>query len=212
MNVALATTTAVKPLPIMTARGGATAERGADTGLAPAADPAANPAPVAATDPAANTTASPTADKDAPIVGRYPKVAYRYDADASRLVLLFRNPADGATVDQIPTETALKQYKEALKDRKSGAPSLKLLVGGSDEQGQQGVDDPTARNGAQNGSTPNATSNSGSAKSGSSTPGKAGSSSHTTSASAPTVVHSSPVSTHVASTAKGGTARVNMVI
>ncbi len=196
MNVASATATALAPLTAMTARNGVAVDKGADAGPVPVTDKSAD---------------QPKGKED-PLVGRYPRVAFRFDADASRLVLLFRNPSDGATVEQIPTEAALKQYKEALKDRKDAKPSLQLLVGGADgDQGQgsgrsdgpgngngggrgTGVDGRTAGNAF----TPSA--------------GKAAASGHTTSVQSPTVVPSSPVSTHAAPTASAGTGHVNVVI
>ncbi|KAA0575001.1 hypothetical protein FZ029_16700 [Azospirillum sp. Sh1] len=50
--------------------------------------------------------------------------------------MLYRDPANGKTVSQIPTEAALKQYKEAQQKEKNAerASLLKLTVGG-DGQG-----------------------------------------------------------------------------
>ena len=192
MNVATATATALAPLTAMTARNGVAVDKGADAGPVPVAD---------------KSTDLPKGNED-PLVGRYPRVAFRFDADASRLVLLFRDPADGATVEQIPTEAALKQYKEAQKDRKDGKPSLHLLVGGADgdqrqgsgrsggpgSDGGAGIDGRTAGNA----STPSAR--------------RVVTSGHTTSVQSPTVVSSSPVSTHAAPAASAGTGHVNVVI
>jgi len=192
MNVASATATALAPLTAMTARNGVAVDKGADPGSVPATD----------------KSAEPTKGNEDPLVGRYPRVAFRFDADASRLVLLFRDPADGATVEQIPTEAALKQYKEALKDRKDGKPSLQLLVGGADgDQGRGSGDSNGPGNGRGAGVDGRAA---GSAST--SSPGKPAASGHTTSVHSPTVVSSSPVSTHVTSTASAGTGHVNVVI
>lgn len=190
MNVASATATAFAPLTAMTARSGVAADKGADAGPVPATD----------------TPSDLPKGKEDPLVGRYPRVAFRFDADASRLVLLFRDPADGATVEQIPTEAALKQYKEAQKDRKDGKPSLQLLVGGADgDQGQgRGRSDGPGNGRGVDGRM------AGGAFSPSS--GKAAASGHTTSVHSPTVVSSSPVSTRVARPASAGTGHVNVVI
>ena len=121
MNVAIATATVARPLTFMTARNSDAVETGAGTGAVPTKGTAAGQS-----DPLSE-----------PLFGRYTKSAYRYDADASRLVILFRNPEDGATLDQIPTEAALRQYREAQKGRKGGKASLELVVGDSDGQDQQ---------------------------------------------------------------------------
>lgn len=203
MNVALATATAQAPLSVMAARSGVAADKQADTGTLPAVDPSKDNTAVKVDTGKTDTGKTETgkSDQDLPIMGRYPRVAVRYDQDASRLVLLFRDPADGATLDQIPTEAALKQYKEAQKDRKDGKPSLQLLVGGAGgEQARQ------PGQGTTQGSDGSATG------SGSGSPGKGVASPHTTFAPPPKVVHSSPVSTHVAAQAGSGSGRVNVVI
>ncbi|QCG88746.1 hypothetical protein E6C72_12890 [Azospirillum sp. TSH100] len=53
--------------------------------------------------------------------------------------MLYRDPANGKTVSQIPTESALKQYKEAQQKEKDAdrASMLKLTVGGSGQAGGQ---------------------------------------------------------------------------
>jgi uncharacterized FlaG/YvyC family protein len=38
-----------------------------------------------------------------------------YNADARRLVMLFRDPETGKVVDQIPQESAIKQYEEMVR-------------------------------------------------------------------------------------------------
>ncbi|MBP2294475.1 hypothetical protein [Azospirillum rugosum] len=207
MNVALATATAQAPLPVMAARNGIAVGKGADTGTPSAAD--------AAGDTSAVKVDTGKSGEDLPILGRYPRVAVRFDQDASRLVLLFRNPADGATVEQIPTEAALKQYREAQKDRKDGRSSLQLLVGGSDDgqarqpgQGSASSDLATGQRAGQGtgqGTGPGTSPHRG-----------AGVETHTTSGYPPTVVHSTPATTHAAApsgTSSGsGSARVNVVI
>lgn len=121
MNVALATATAQKPLAFMAARNGAAVDEGADTRTPPKTNA---------------TTEDATTNKEAALYGRYPSIAFSFDTDAERLVMLFRDPADGSTVSQIPTEAALKQYKEAQKERKSGRSSLELLVGTDGDKGK----------------------------------------------------------------------------
>ncbi|HYH19092.1 MAG TPA: hypothetical protein VD995_10780 [Azospirillum sp.] len=67
---------------------------------------------------------------EAPVVGRYPMIAFSFNADASRLVLLYRDPSTGRTVDQIPSETALKHYEEAQK-KEEKRKRLEVIVGGA---------------------------------------------------------------------------------
>lgn len=110
MDVASATSTASRPFPLATARGGDTAV--AEAGI---------PTPAASTD-------------SEPLVNRFPSIAFSYDVDASRLVMLYRDPANGKTVSQIPTETALKQYKEAQQQERRAA-ALTVTVGGPDDTG-----------------------------------------------------------------------------
>ncbi|MBP2315855.1 hypothetical protein [Azospirillum soli] len=179
MNVALATSTASKPLAFMAARNGATVDEGADT---------RTPA-----------KAGSAADKEAPLVGRYPNIAFSYDADAERLVMLFRDPADGSTVSQIPTEAALKQYKEALKERKAGRSSLALLVGADD--GKVGGDDANASARGKVATPPPSPSLS-------SSPPLSPSSSGTHAS----VLSSSPAITQAVVAGTSGTGRVNVVI
>ncbi|MDQ2102030.1 hypothetical protein [Azospirillum isscasi] len=194
MNVATATATAFKPLTFMTARSSDAVETGAGTGTPSTKD--------------AGTGQSGTLPD--PLSGRYTKTAYRYDADASRLVLLFRNPEDGATLDQIPTEAALRQYREAQKDRKSGKASLELVVGGSDGQDQQ-------NSAGQSGVGQNGTSQTGAAvsrgESGQTgTGGNRAGVPQGTSAPTPSVVVSTPVTAPAAPAASSGTGHVNVVI
>ena len=84
--------------------------------------------------PTASAPADPQPDAGGadPLVNRFPTIAFSFDTDASRLVMLYRDPANGKTVSQIPTEAALKQYKEAQQKEKNAerASLLKLTVGG----------------------------------------------------------------------------------
>ncbi|QCO16747.1 hypothetical protein D3869_15685 (plasmid) [Azospirillum brasilense] len=185
MNVAIATATAARPLAFMTARNSDAVENAADAGTPSAKDPVTG--------------------QSEPLAGRYTKTAYRYDADASRLVLLFRSPEDGATLDQIPTEAALRQYREAQKDRKSGKASLELLVGGSDGQDQP--------NGAgQSGSSANGSPVHRWAAGHSGTGGGRSGASQGTSAHTSPVVASPPMVTHMAAAPSAGAGSVNVVI
>lgn len=193
MNVALATATASRPVDPMTARGAKDAGSGAET-------------------PIRITTG--TAE---PLTNRYPIVAFSYDTDASRLVMLFRDPADGKTVAQIPTEAALKQYKEAQQKEKDAerASTLKMVVGGdaggSSQDGYSG--------GVATGSAGGRSATNGAAG----TRVAAASSTATTpSGGASFVAHSSVSMTHQAaiavagaaagSSSSSGSARVNVVI
>lgn len=128
MNVAAATSAVSRPFAFMTPRGSDAVETGAGTRT-----------------PTAATSADPQADGGGadPLVNRFPTIAFSYDTDASRLVMLYRDPANGKTVSQIPTEAALKQYKEAQQKEKDAerASLLKLTVGteglGSGQAGSQ---------------------------------------------------------------------------
>lgn len=98
--------------------------------LAPALMTARNGRPV---DEAADTGTPSTADQDRSLFQRFPVIAFSYEADASRLVMLYRDPDTGKTIEQIPSEAALKQYKEQqTKDRRKELSELRLLVGGAD--------------------------------------------------------------------------------
>lgn len=126
MNVAVATSTVSRPFAFMTPRGSDAVEPGASTRTPPS-----NTVPQAEAETAGTTE---------PLVNRFPTVAFSYDTDASRLVMLYRDPANGKTVSQIPTEAALKQYKEAQQKEKDAerASLLKLTVGESGQGGQAG--------------------------------------------------------------------------
>lgn len=165
MDVASATSTASRPFPFVAARGGDTAVAGTGT-----------------------RTPSVSTDSE-PLVNRFPSIAFSYDVDASRLVMLYRDPANGKTVSQIPTETALKQYKEAQQQEKRAA-ALTVTVGGSDGtsdgKAKGGVAEPPVRQGTV-------------------------APAQTSSGSAVSVAHFSPSTTHPAA-ATSGVARVNVVI
>ncbi|MBK1837099.1 hypothetical protein JHL17_06715 [Azospirillum sp. YIM B02556] len=121
MNVAAATSTVSRPFAFMTPRGSDAVETGAGT---------RTPTP---STPEGATGTDAAAGANEPLVNRFPSIAFSYDTDASRLVMLYRDPASGKTVSQIPTESALKQYKENQQKEKDAerASLLKLTVGGS---------------------------------------------------------------------------------
>lgn len=124
MNVASATSTVSRPFAFMTPRGSDAVDGGAGSRI-----------------PATTTGRTSGAEEAEPLVNRFPTIAYSYDTDASRLVMLYRDPANGKTVSQIPTEAALKQYKEAQQQEKNAerAALLKLTVGGGQGGGSQGA-------------------------------------------------------------------------
>ena len=126
MNVAVATSTVSRPFAFMTPRGSDAVDAGAGTRTPTTTAP----------QPAEADMAGGGAD---PLVNRFPTIAFSYDTDASRLVMLYRDPANGKTVSQIPTEAALKQYKEAQQKEKDAerASLLKLTVDGSGQAGGQ---------------------------------------------------------------------------
>jgi len=181
MNVAPATSTVSRPFPFMTAHGGDTAATGAG-GQTPA-------------------TPSSDAASGEPLVNRFPSIAFSYDVDASRLVMLYRDPANGKTVSQIPTEAALKQYKEAQQQEKNAAraAALEVTVGGSG--GESG-------GGAGSGGSGVSGRNAGGA---SMRNGLSAASAHIASVNAAPVAHFTPATPHSV-TASSGAARVNVVI
>lgn len=108
MNVASAISAAPSAPAFMTARNGQTVDEGAGSGTPSAAE------------------------QDRSVFQRFPVIAFSYEADASRLVMLYRDPETGKTIEQIPSEAALKQYKEQqASDRRKELSELRLLVGGS---------------------------------------------------------------------------------
>lgn len=84
-------------------------------------------------DEAADTGIPSVAGQERSVFQRFPVIAFSYEADASRLVMLYRDPDTGKTIEQIPSEAALKQYKEQqTKDRRKELSELRLIVGGDD--------------------------------------------------------------------------------
>lgn len=139
MNVAIATWAAPSASAVMTARSGTAADDGAGTGTLASASTAATgnavPAtPVVTTDTPIPQAATPAQDggKDDPLVNRYPRIGVSFNSEASRLIILFRDPATGKAIDQIPSEAALKQYMEAQQKEKAAAtPRYDAVVGGT---------------------------------------------------------------------------------
>lgn len=192
MNVAVATSTVSRPFAFMTPRGSDAVDSGAGTRT-----PASSTLPQAEADTTGGTD---------PLVNRFPTIAFSYDTDASRLVMLYRDPANGKTVSQIPTEAALKQYKEAQQKEKEAerASLLKLTVGDSGHAGGQAANYGSAAYG-RGGSEGAATAGTATA----STPRTAAPVTATASAAAAFVAHSASVATSSAGTSAG---RVNVVI
>lgn len=199
MNVAAATSTVSRPLAFMTPRGSDAVETGAGTRT-----------------PTASAPADPQQDGGGndPLVNRFPTIAFSYDTDASRLVMLYRDPANGKTVSQIPTEAALKQYKEAQQKEKNAerASLLKLTVGGDGQASGQGGNPSAAYGRGASGASPAA---------GTGVPAAAGTSVSGASAqtAAPVALAASATSSSVAQSpstsiayAGGSAARVNVVI
>jgi hypothetical protein len=198
MNVAVATSTVSRPFAFMTPRGSDAVESGAGTRT-----------PTTPQQAEADTAGG----GNDPLVNRFPTIAFSYDTDASRLVMLYRDPANGKTVSQIPTEAALKQYKEAQQKEKDAerASLLKLTVGGSGQGSGQSA--AYGRSGADSSGLPSAGSAIGTghwlaAASGSAT-GTAASAAPAASAGTASVAHSSLAA---ASSAGTSAARVNVVI
>lgn len=109
MNMAIAISAAPSASALMTARNGQSVDEGA---------PGGTPS---------------VAEQDRSVFQRFPVIAFSYEADASRLVMLYRDPDTGTTIEQIPSEAALKQYKEQqAKERRKEIAEMRLLVGGSD--------------------------------------------------------------------------------
>lgn len=192
----------------MAARNGQTVDVGASTRIPPKAGDR--------TSVAGQAAAGQAVDAEEPLVGRYPIIAFSYDTDASRLVMLMRDPADGKTVSQIPTEAALKQYKEAQSTEKKEkrAAELEIIVGGTG--GGTGGGAGSRGSGRSSSSSPFSSSSSASAPAGSgsgrfvppSPATSAGGASPATASVAFSPVATTPISTAAAS----GAGRVNVVI
>lgn len=131
MNVATATWAAPSASAIMTARnGGIIVDTGADTGI-----PASTGTVPSAVQPVSGnaTGEQGQGSKDDPLVNRYPRIGVSFNNEASRLIILFRDPATGQAIDQIPSEVALKQYIEAQQKERAATPSYyDATVGGKD--------------------------------------------------------------------------------
>lgn len=153
MNVAIATWAAPSASAVMTARsGGSSTDDGAGTGtlasastVTAASGGAVPTAPIAIeTSSAVGTATSGAGDggKDDPLVNRYPRIGVSFNSEASRLIILFRDPATGQAIDQIPSEVALKQYIDAQQKEKAGGTSrYDTVVGATQAGGQAGGTD-----------------------------------------------------------------------
>lgn len=121
MNVAIANTVGYGSTAFMSARSAETGVLGAETRTPPEAERGEE----------ANNS----------LTGRYPVVALSYDQDASRLVMLFRDPETGDAVAQIPSKVVVKQYQEAqIERRRDETRKFEVIVGGADEKGSGGAD------------------------------------------------------------------------
>lgn len=117
MNVASAYTVGSSPTAFMAARTSDTERSGADTGTP--------------------TTFSQGQESGGALKARYPIVALSYDQDASRLVMLFRDPATGDAVAQIPSKVVVRQYREAQSEKeRDERRKFEVIVGGADGGGE----------------------------------------------------------------------------
>jgi len=130
MNVAIATWAAPSASAVMTARsGGNAADEGAGTGTLASATTSLSNSPAV---PVVGDDAGGDAGRDDPLVNRYPRIGVTFNNEASRLIILFRDPATGQAIDQIPSEVALKQYIEAQqKEKTTASPRYDTVVGGT---------------------------------------------------------------------------------
>lgn len=121
MNVAIANTVGYGSTAFMSARSAEAGVPGAETRTPPEAERG---------EEAGNT-----------FTARYPMVALSYDQDASRLVMLFRDPETGNAVAQIPSKVVVKQYQEAqIERRRDETRKFEVVVGGADEKDSGGAD------------------------------------------------------------------------
>ena len=71
---------------------------------------------------------------------RYPIVALSYDQDASRLVMLFRDPATGDAVAQIPSKVVVRQYREAQSEKeREERRKFEVIIGGAEQGGGESI-------------------------------------------------------------------------
>lgn len=145
--------------------------------------------------PAAESADTPTHSansESASLLGRYPRVSFSYNPDASRLVLQYRDPVTGQAMAQIPSEVALKQYEEAQKaERAQTRRELYLVVG--DAADEAGV----ARGGGKGGAAVKTSAGDGGATGGRSDGGPVGGPVGGTLTPAPAPAKTSPVSSPV---------------
>lgn len=116
MNVAPAYTVGNAPTAFMATRTSGTERAGAETGTP--------------------TGFSEGQETVGALKARYPIVALSYDQDASRLVMLFRDPATGDAVAQIPSKVVVRQYREAQSEKeRDERRKFEVIVGGAEEGG-----------------------------------------------------------------------------
>lgn len=115
MNVAPAYTVGNAPTAFMAARTSETGRSGAETGTP--------------------TQSSEERGSGGPLQARYPIVALSFDQDASRLVMLFRDPATGDAVAQIPSKVVVRQYREAQSEKeRDERRKFEVIVGGGGQE------------------------------------------------------------------------------
>lgn len=125
MNVAIAAAAAPSATAFMTPRSGAAASEEAEGKVY------------------AGSAAEDT--RETAFGSRYPRIAFSFDSDSERLVMMYRDPDTGSALSQIPTEVALKQYKEAQdQEREKELRKLKLIVGGRDPSEGEGTNAATS--------------------------------------------------------------------
>jgi len=81
---------------------------------------------------------------------RYLNPTMTYNADAGRLVMMFRDAETGEVIDQIPSESAVRQYEESLRKQERAAreAALKSASGTGGEEVGAGGDGAMAAIGA----------------------------------------------------------------
>lgn len=191
MNVASAYTVGNAPTAFMAARTSETERAGAETG--------------------SPTRFSEGQETVGALKARYPIVALSYDQDASQLVMLFRDPATGDAVAQIPSKVVVRQYREAQSEKeRDERRKLELIVGGAEGGGPsigEKLAGDTAKSNATNGASASASA------SASSSGSVSGATSSTIVSAAPvsTVASAAPVSTS-APGGSGGASGLNLVV
>lgn len=143
---------------------------------------------------------------------RYPIVALSYDQDASRLVMLFRDPATGDAVAQIPSKVVVRQYREAQseKDREERR-KFEVIVGGAEGGGGPSIGEKLAGDSAKSNTANGALANASASTSSSGSVSGATSSASVSAASVSTLASAAPVSSS-APGGSGGASGLNLVV